>query len=250
LTYEELGDMFLPFAPLPVTTPEPSTAPPTPRPTLPPPPIVSALPPQEVDRTKPMIALTFDDGPSSVTLRVLDLLEQYNARATFCVIGNRVESYHYTVLRAAELNCEVVGHSWDHKNLTKLGAERIHDELYDTNAAIYAVTGKLPNLYRPPYGAVNDTLKAVSAEENLGLLLWSIDTRDWKTLDAEATITHIMENAKDGAIILCHDIYGTTADAMEYAIPWLINEGYQLVTVSELFGETEIVPGTQYTGVR
>jgi peptidoglycan/xylan/chitin deacetylase (PgdA/CDA1 family) len=240
LTYEELGAAFILLsAPPEAETPTPDAAP-TPS---------AAAPFQaELDPAKPMLALTFDDGPSSVTPRILDLLEQYNARATFCVIGNRVERYGDTIRRAAGLGCEIVGHSWDHKYLTKLSADQARENLRTTSEAIAAVTGAPQSLYRPPYGAVDDELQTVSAELGLSLLMWSVDPRDWQTRDPDAIYEHIADKAKDGAIIICHDIYDTTADAMERVIPMLLEKGYQLVTVSELLGGAEnLEPGSQYT---
>ncbi|MDR0839345.1 MAG: polysaccharide deacetylase family protein [Oscillospiraceae bacterium] len=255
LTYEELGRAFVLFDqqfnrpaaatdPTPEPTPEP-TPPPTPRPVPPP---GDFSPRDEIDPAKPMVALTFDDGPSGVTPRILDLLDEYGGKATFCVIGNRVENYADTVRRIAEEGSEIIGHSWDHKNLVKLSDAAMRSELLDTNAAIEAVLGFSPVLYRPPYGNVNDKLKAVSAELGLSLIVWSVDTLDWKTRDANKTCDAVFNDVRDGGIILCHDIYDETADAMAYVIPELIARGYQLVTVSELlsFSDRAVEAGAIY----
>jgi len=202
----------------------------------------------EVDPSLPMVALTFDDGPSKHTAQILDLLEKHNARATFFVIGNLVESRRDTVERAYQLGCEVVGHSWDHRSLTKLSAEEIKTQILNAHAAVEAVTGSAPRMYRPPYGAVNDTVKNVSGEIGFALINWSVDPRDWESRNANAVYAAIMKNVKDRAIILSHDLYGSTADAMERVIPELIAAGYQIVTVSELFHYSGITPqaGTVY----
>lgn len=227
LPYEELGDLLLMdrepsliLERLLVSSPEPATQ------------VSSAA---AIDPSKPMLALTFDDGPSKYTPQILDLLEQHGGRATFCVIGNLVDASKETVRRAADMGCEIVGHSWDHRNLTMLSAEEIQLELTDTNKAIESAVGTAPKLYRPPYGAFNDELKDLSHEMGFGILSWSVDTQDWKTENADAVYTAVMKNASDRAIILNHDIYQTTADAMAKVIPELIAQGYQLVTVSELF---------------
>jgi len=181
-----------------------------------------------------MIALTFDDGPSKYTSQVLNILEKYNVRVTFCVVGNLVNARKDTVKRAFNLGCEIIGHSWDHRNLSKLSAEEIKKELIDTSSVIESVTGVSPKLYRPPYGAVSSTLKKASADLGYAMINWSVDPEDWKTRNADAVYSAVMSHVKDRAIVLSHDLYGTTADAYERIIPELISKGYQLVTISEL----------------
>jgi len=188
----------------------------------------------DIDPSQPMVALTFDDGPSKFTSQILDLISKYDVRVTFCVVGNLVNAREETVKRASDLGCEIIGHSWDHRDLTKLSAEEIRSELNDTNAVIESVTGASPRLYRPPYGAVNDTLKSVSAELGFSIIYWSVDPMDWETRNADKVHDAIMADTGNRAIVLSHDLYGTTADAMERVIPELISMGYQLVTVSEL----------------
>ena len=202
----------------------------------------------DVDPSRPMVALTFDDGPSKYTTKILDLLELYGGRATFFVVGNLVEAKSDTVKRAADLGCEILGHSWDHRDLTKLSANEIRAQLLNTNKVIEEITGTSPQFFRPPYGAVNDRVKNVSRELGFGIVNWSIDTRDWETRNANAVYNVIMNNVTNRAIILTHDLHGTTADAMERVIPELIARGYQLVTVSELMYYSGIVfePGKIY----
>ena len=225
----------------PPTSPTPPPASPTPLPTAPPIqspaiPIIPIVPPQsgDIDPSKPMVALTFDDGPSRYTSHVLDILEKYNARATFCVIGNLVDARRDTVRRAYDLGCEIIGHSWDHRNLSKLSVEEIKTEINDTSAIIESVTGVSPRLFRPPYGAVSNTLKSVSAELGYAMINWNVDPMDWDTKNADKVYNAIMADTGNKAIVLSHDLYGSTADAMERVVPELISKGYQLVTVSEL----------------
>jgi len=191
-------------------------------------------PDNKIDPSKPMVALTFDDGPSKYTTKILDLLEKYDAHATFCVIGNLAKGRKDTILREVDLGCEVIGHSWDHRDLTKLSASQVKTQILDTNKVIESITGITPTLYRPPYGAVNNTMKQVSKDLGFSLINWSVDTLDWKSRNADAVYNAVMKDTKDRSIILCHDLYGSTADAMERVIPKLISQGYQLVTVSEL----------------
>jgi peptidoglycan/xylan/chitin deacetylase (PgdA/CDA1 family) len=267
LTYEELGSAFLlgpkattaeppvsiaPPEPTPSDTPEPATqAPPTAAPTYEPtdnPPDTGNPPERVIDPSKPMLALTFDDGPSKYTDQLLDIVEKYNVRVTFCVIGNAIEHRQSVVARAYNMGNEVIGHTWDHRNLTKLTDEEIKQELLSTSNAIKAATGSAPKLFRPPYGAVNASVKKVSAELGYSLIYWSVDTLDWKTKNANAVYNAIMKDAKNRAIILCHDLHKTTVEAMERVIPALIEKGYQLVTVSELmeYSNIEFEPGNVY----
>lgn len=202
-----------------------------------------------IDPSKPMIALTFDDGPSDETDRILAVLAEYDARATFCVIGNKVESYGNVIRRTIALGNEIASHTWNHKRLTELSAAGIRSQLERTNEAVVSVAdGYEIKVLRPPYGKFNKTLRSVCAEMGLVIAEWEIDTLDWSTRNANKTYNKIMKEAKDGVIILCHDLYQTTADAAERFIPDLVNEGYQLVTVSELlsFHKNGAQPGVVY----
>lgn len=248
LPYKELGKALIlgakqPAAEAAKPSEDPSAKPPAAS-------VISNAPPKDddIDPSKPMIALTFDDGPSKHTSQVLDILEKYGGRATFCAVGNLVGAREETVKRAADLGCEVIGHSWDHRDLTKLTREEIKKEIEDTNAAIEAATGLSPRLYRPPYGAVDDVVKSVSAGLGCAMICWSVDSEDWKTKNADAVYASVMKHASDKAIVLSHDLYGTTADAYERIIPELISKGYQLVTVSELmyYCEKTIEAGEVY----
>ena len=202
----------------------------------------------DVDPSRPMVALTFDDGPSMYTPDILDILERNNCRATFCVIGNRLDTRKDMVRRAFDLGCEIFGHSWDHRNFTKIKAETIKQELRDTTAAIDAITGYSPMLYRPPLGAYDDKVMKASAELGYSLVNWSVDSRDWSRKDAKKVYNGIMHDVFDRSIILCHDLYGSTVEAMERVIPDLLAKGYQLVTVSELmyYSDISLKPGKLY----
>ena len=183
-----------------------------------------------LDPTKPMVALTFDDGPGKETDRLLEALKKYNARATFFMLGNNAKNYGDTIKKMKALNCELGNHSTSHPQLTKLSADGIKKEIQTTSDYIKKAAGIGPTVMRPPYGAVNDTVK-----KNVGLpmIFWSVDTLDWKTKNVESTVNSIL-NAKDGDIILLHDIHKTSVDAAIEALPKLIEKGFQIVTVSEL----------------
>ena len=201
-----------------------------------------------LDPEKPMIALTFDDGPSMHTPRLLDLFAKYGGRGTFCVIGNRIDLLPETVERTVREGHELAIHSWDHCQLTRLGAKQVKEEIESTRKKIFELTGDDCTVIRPTYGAVNDTLKSVAKELDMIIVNWSVDTLDWKTRDPDKIYRAVMDGAEDGAIILCHDLYGTTVDAMERVIPELVSKGYQLVTVTELLtaGERTVKAGTLY----
>jgi len=201
-----------------------------------------------IDPDKPMIALTFDDGPSKYTEQILAALNENGGRATFCVVGNRVGNFEDVLTQIKGQGSQIIGHSWDHKQLTKLTEAEIRKELQKTNTSIYDAAGVEPKMYRPPYGAANDVVKSISKELGMSLINWSVDTEDWKSKNADAVYKSIMKDAKDGSIILCHDLYESTAKAMKRVIPELVKQGYQLVTVEELLSASgkEIEPGKVY----
>lgn len=189
-----------------------------------------------------MIALTFDDGPSQYTKTILNVLEQYNAKATFFVVGERVANYSATIKRAVDLGCEVAGHSWNHAELTTLSKANARSQLTRTRDAIAKITGINEKFYRPPYGSVNKTVKSISVDLGMAIIYWSVDTLDWRYKSSTKLYDTIMSKATDGAIILCHDMYESTATAMKKIIPALIKKGYKLVTISELFGFDDAKP--------
>ena len=181
--------------------------------------------------TQKTIALTFDDGPSSFTDRLLDCLEANNAKATFFMVGKEIASFPDEVKRMKALGCELGNHTYDHTDLATLSASDISSQISRVDQELVNLTGQGATVVRPPYGSVNDTVKATVGTP---MILWSIDTLDWKTQDVQATVEEVMNNVQDGSIILMHDIYSTSVDAAEILIPQLIEDGYQLVTVHEL----------------
>ena len=183
--------------------------------------------------TGPMIARTFDDGPySPVTNRILDQLEVCDGKATFFVVGDRVGTYSSCVSRAFELGCEIANHTYDHKNsLTSISGSMIEWEVGECNNAVFNIIGQYPTIMRPCGGSYNDTTKQYVG---MPMIIWNLDTQDWKYRDTEKTVSAILNNVSDGDIILMHDLYPSTAAAMEIVIPELTRRGYQLVTVSEL----------------
>ncbi|MBR5975809.1 MAG: polysaccharide deacetylase family protein [Clostridiales bacterium] len=179
-----------------------------------------------------IVALTFDDGPyTPVTMRILDALEPYGAHATFFVVGNRIANYSECLIRATNLGCEIADHTWNHTTLTRISGDAVSRQIWDCADAVYNLTGVCPRVMRPVGGSYNST---VSANVGMPMIIWSVDTNDWKYRDSNHVINEILNNVRDGDIILMHDLYETTADAVEYVVPALIEAGYTLVTVSEL----------------
>lgn len=197
--------------------------------------------PVQTDSGQKMVALTFDDGPNPKnTNAILDTLEKYHAKATFFDLGSLVEKYPAVVKREAALGCEVASHSYQHDNFTKLTAAQIKEDIRKTDAAFQSVLGESPSLFRPPYGAYNETTTSLIP---MPIALWSVDTLDWKSRNAEAILKEIEAAGNlDGKVILLHGIYSSTAEAVKTLVPALQKEGYQLVTVSELiqkkYGDT------------
>ena len=178
-----------------------------------------------------MIALTFDDGPGKYTEKLLDELEKHDSRATFFMLGQNIDKYGTTVEKMKEIGCEIGNHTTDHKNLTKLKEAEITSQVEATNTIIKKWIGEGASVVRPPYGAVN---ALVEDTVDYPLVLWNVDTLDWELKNADAIKEYTLEIVKDGDIVLMHDIYETTVDAVIDLIPELQARGYQLVTVSEM----------------
>ena len=201
-----------------------------------------------LDPKKPIVALTFDDGPSKYTTHILNLLEQYEGRVTFFVEGSKIAGNETKITRAHNMRNEIICHSWNHLDMTKLSGRAIKKQLIDTITAIARITQGASLMFRPPYGYLNKKVEKIAQKLGLAIILWSVDPRDWESKNAKSVYDHIMKNVKDGDIILCHDVHKSTAIAMTRLIPVLIEQGYQLVTVSELLHHKygEIEPGRVY----
>ena len=201
-----------------------------------------------IDTDRPMVALTFDDGPSAHTQRLLDIFEKYGGKGTFFVLGNTLDNRKETLRRMALQGHEIGNHSWSHRQFTNISCDEVKDQIMMTRAKIYEITGIDCKLVRPPYGACNDEIRALGKELGVSFVNWSVDTLDWKSKNADAVYNEIMKDVGDGHIILCHDLHKTTVDAMERVVPALIEKGYQLVTVTELLTSRggEITTGTMY----
>lgn len=191
---------------------------------------------RELDPDKPMIAFTFDDGPHyQQTPRLLEILEKNDARATFFVLGDRAfwdESNKRAVKMVSDSGNEVASHTYSHKDLATLSLEKLTEEIVKARDNICALTGEYPTFVRPPYGSYDDEVKAYSYAP---LITWNLDSKDWSFRNKDQIVEQVLAEAGDGKIILMHDIYEFTVSAVEVLLPKLIEEGYQIVTVRELF---------------
>lgn len=184
-----------------------------------------------LDPKKKMVALTFDDGPGRYTREIVQCLEKYNSRATFFVVGSNVDSYKSALKAADKAGCQIGNHSYNHKDLTRLSRKEIQAQIHDTDKKVKNVIGKTPSLVRTPGGSTNTEVQNAVGKP---VILWSIDTLDWKTRDRDKTVKAVLDNVKDGDIVLMHDIYEPSKEAALILIKELNRRGYQLVTVSEL----------------
>lgn len=181
-----------------------------------------------------LMAITFDDGPSKNTETLLDAMKERNINVTFFVVGERLDEFSDTLVREYKEGHEIGSHTWNHLNLANSDSTTANQNLQKTTDKINEIIGTdigTP-IIRPPYGSVNDNVRSYV---NAPLILWSIDTLDWKYRDADSVKQRIIDQACDGAIILLHDLYDTSVAGAIAAIDELQKEGYTFVTVSELF---------------
>lgn len=190
----------------------------------------------ELDPSKPTIAITFDDGPNATTtMEVLDILEKYQVRASFFLIGTNInDESAKSVKRAFDLGCDIENHSKTHSYMDKMTADEIKDEVAYVNNKVKEITGTTPKFFRPPYIAVNSTMY-----DNIDMTFISgLGCNDWDDkVTAEYRAKYLEKKAADGVIFLLHDAEGNskTVEALDKAIPILLKKGFQFATISELF---------------
>lgn len=184
-----------------------------------------------IDINKPIVALTFDDGPSKYTNEILDILKDNGICATFFILGNKVPYGQETLLKMLENGNEIGNHTYNHKWLAHLDEIEIKNQISKTQEVIFEYTRYLPKVFRPSYG---DIPKEMQKEINLEVTLWNVDTLDWKLKNKKQIIKRATKNTKDGDIILMHDTYKRTKDALPEIINTLKKKGFQFVTISEL----------------
>lgn len=202
---------------------------------------VLVLPVRYVNPNRPMVAITFDDGPHvKNTPPIIEALRQYDSAATFFIVGNRLNSGGSTVvLDALESGSQIASHSYSHPNMAKM--KNLDAEFNLTSLKVYEDISKWcveVKAFRPPYGAISKRMKE---ESPYPFIMWSMDTLDWETRDAQSTVNLILEKVQDGDIILMHDIHPESTEAAIQVIPLLIEQGYQIVTVDEMMNAKGIV---------
>ncbi|WP_433436836.1 polysaccharide deacetylase family protein [Nonomuraea sp. CA-141351] len=192
------------------------------------------------------VALTFDDGPGSYTGRLLDILRESQARATFFTVGVNAAAQPELIRRMSAEGHLVGNHSWAHKDLSKQATSKIIDSVGHTESAIEAAIGQRPTLLRPPYGAVSQALSDVAAQRGISLVNWDVDTKDQLEEKAGDIVDLAVRQAHPGAIILMHDIHRESVDAVPDILERLRRKGYSFVTVPELYGSAGMQAGRLY----
>jgi len=194
----------------------------------------------EVPTKRKVIALTFDDGPDPVyTRQIADLLRQYNAKATFFVVGSRVKAHPAVVQQLAMEQHELANHTYTHPDMRRISSDKLRDEMKATQDEVFNTTGIKTQLFRPPGGYYSESLVHVAKEAGYLVIMWSWhqDTRDWSDPGVKKIINKVLNNARNGDIVLFHDYGGNrkqTVEALRAILPELQKRGYEFVTVSEM----------------
>lgn len=190
-----------------------------------------------LDPNKKYVALTFDDGPSAATTgKVLDILKEKKATATFFLLGQNVAENHDLVQRMVKEGMDVGSHSYSHPILTTLSDEQVKEEVQKTDKAIFEACGQLPKNFRAPYGAADQRVANIVGKP---LINWSVDSQDWELKNAPKTVDRVKNTLYEGSIVLMHDIHQTTVDALPQIIDNMRSEGYEFVSVDTLLQQTQ-----------
>lgn len=179
---------------------------------------------------KKFIAFTFDDGPGKYTSELIDTLELNNSSATFFMLGNRMKYNTDIIKKVYNSNSEIGTHTYSHKRLTSLSNDEIYNEINSSEIIFNDITGDHLKYLRPPYGSYNDHIKGLG----YNIILWNIDPKDWLTRDSKKIYNSVLNNACDGCIVLMHDIYPETIEAVKMLIPTLNEMNYEVVSISNL----------------
>lgn len=209
----------------------------------------TAAPGDRPDCTKlRCIALTFDDGPGPHTKQLIDELAKTGSKATFFVLGPNVASQPELIKRMANEGHQIGNHSWNHPQFSRLSSKKVLSEVGRTSAEVKKITGHGTNGIRPPYGDLDKSVrKTLSSVPDGEIILWSVDTLDWKTRSTAKTIASVKKEAKPGAIVLMHDIHQPTVAAVPAIVKYLRDEGYTLVTVDDLLASEHPKSGQVFT---
>lgn len=197
-------------------------------------------------RIQRCVALTFDDGPSEHTEGLLAMLREADVPATFFVLGTQVRRFAETAKAAAELG-EVASHGWDHAALPGLTDTQFAEQVHRTDGEIAAAVGGRPTLFRPPYGAVDSSVAEALRATGLPITLWSVDPQDWRDRDADVVHRRVVDAVRPGSVVLLHDLYSSTVDAVPRIVADLKAQGYVFVTMSQMW-DGALAPGVAHTG--
>jgi peptidoglycan/xylan/chitin deacetylase (PgdA/CDA1 family) len=185
-----------------------------------------------IDPSKKLVALTFDDGPHANIDHILKVLGKYDSAATFFLLGTHISRYPQVILRIEASASEIGNHAYSHSNLRTMSQSAIRDEIVRTDALIIKYGGSRPMVFRPPFGQYNQNVLLAAYDKRV--VNWNIDPQDWSHRTWSKTFGNIKNNLKDGSIIVLHDRVDSTSANVETLVKYLIDQGYQLVTVSEL----------------
>ncbi len=184
-----------------------------------------------IAENKKHLAITFDDGPSAYTSELVTILNENKAHSTFFFVGQKLLNAASTVKQVASAGNEIGYHSFNHTSFKRQDSVTIQNEFNTSNEYLKGIIGKTFSLTRPPYGSINEKVKASIATP---FILWQIDTNDWRYKNVDYLVNYVLEHAQDGDIILFHDSYATSIEAVAKLLPILYSEGFQMVTVSDL----------------
>jgi peptidoglycan-N-acetylglucosamine deacetylase len=185
-----------------------------------------------ISQKEKIVALTFDDGPHRIyTNKILDILEEYQAKATFFVLGRNVLPNKETLQRIVLGGNEIGNHTWSHFFLPRLNQKKIKQEIAKTQRIIKETTGYITRIFRPPYGYYNHF---VSVAIGMPIVLWKVDPQDWKSKNAIRIADEVLKKTDNCSIILLHDSHASTVEAVKVFLPKLHSSGFIFVTVSEL----------------
>ncbi|UJF32419.1 polysaccharide deacetylase family protein [Paenibacillus hexagrammi] len=197
----------------------------------------------KVQTTQKLVALTFDDGPNPVyTPQVLDVLKQYDAKATFFVLGKRVQMYPQIAIREVNEGHEIANHTYDHHFLRHVSPNKLKEEIEQTQDIIFDITEQVPHVFRPPGGYYDQSLIELAKQDRFTVVMWSWyqDTKDWKKPGVDKIVSSVLTHIHNGDIILFHDLQGDcsqTVEALKILLPELKKQGYQFLTVTDLIAK-------------
>ncbi|MCA6775438.1 polysaccharide deacetylase family protein [Enterococcus mundtii] len=201
---------------------------------------------KELNIEQKYIALTFDDGPNNTsTIKLLETLKKENIKATFFVLGQMVDKNPEVAKQIVREGHEIGSHSYTHPDLTQLSPGEVKEEVLKTDKAVFNATGVLPKNFRPPYGAINETIAQIIG---LPIIQWNVDSEDWKVRNKDLILNKVVNTVDNGSIILIHDIHEISVESIPEMVNQLRRNSYEFVTVSELLSHGQ-KPMNQYFGI-